>query len=262
MTLRSSIGKIRRKYLCRTHSRPVDLGGSGPFVSFCFDDFPRSAYTTGGAILKNYGVRGTYYAAPGLMNKNNALGDQLQREDIDSLLAEGHELGCHTFSHLSSRSVSASKYLSDVERGRDAIREMTGIEALNFAYPYGHVNADLKKIIGLQMRSCRSIYGGINAPAADLNLLLANRLYGDVDQLSAAKVLLDENRKRNGWLIFYTHDVSQRPSPYGCTPALLEECVYLAAKSGFKIARIEDVLNTLQNVSSKERSSGQYASRN
>ena len=72
-------------------------------MSFCFDDFPRTAYTVGGAILKNFGARGTYYAAMGMMNTNNDLGDQFTREDLDCLLADGHELASHTFSHISCR---------------------------------------------------------------------------------------------------------------------------------------------------------------
>ncbi len=50
----------------------------GPIVSFSFDDFPRTAYSAGGAILERFGVRGTYYAAAGLMNTANELGEQFR----------------------------------------------------------------------------------------------------------------------------------------------------------------------------------------
>jgi peptidoglycan/xylan/chitin deacetylase (PgdA/CDA1 family) len=255
IALRSRIGEVRRQFISAMHSRPIPLGNYGPVVSFCFDDFPRSAYLAGGSILKSYGARGTYYASTGLMNTCNELGDQLRREDIDSVLADGHELGCHTFSHISCRHVPRSNYESDVQKGRDAIREMTGYDPANFAYPYGHVTAHLKQSVGIQMRSCRGIYGGINAPMVDLNLLRANSLYGGVDQLPEAEALLSESLRQKGWLIFYTHDVCQKPSPFGCTPALLEECVFLAVKSGFKIARIAEVLDVTQGVSSESHSS-------
>ncbi len=247
-TLRSRIGEVRQQFLCSVHSRSVTLEDQGPFVSFCFDDFPRSAYLAGGALLKSYGARGTYYAALGLMNTRNELGDQLRREDIDSILTDGHELGCHTFSHFSCRRVPRSLYESDVRKGREAIRKMTGVDPVNFSYPYGHVTAHLKKMIGMQMNSCRGIYAGLNTLKIDLNLLRANSLYGDIDRLPDAKALLNESLKQRGWLIFYTHDVRQNPSRFGCTLALLEGCVSWAIENGLRIATVREVLDTVQRT--------------
>jgi peptidoglycan/xylan/chitin deacetylase (PgdA/CDA1 family) len=242
MTLRSQLGRLRAEMLSAVHSRPLPLHNQGPVVSFCFDDFPRTAYTTGGAILKSCGVCGTYYAAPGLMNTTNELGDQFRQEDIDSLLADGHELGCHTFSHVSCRAVSPRSFESDVLKGRQVIRTLTGCDVGNFAYPYGHVSIRSKKQIGALMSSCRGIYGGINDIDADLNLLRANSLYGDVDQYSRFESLLTANVARRGWLIFYTHDVRRNPSAFGCTPALLDQTVALASESGCRIASIKEAL--------------------
>jgi len=249
MTLRSHLGKFRAEILSAVHSRPLSLGGRGPVVSFCFDDFPRTAYTTGGAILKSFGVRGTYYAALGLMNTTNELGDQLRQEDIDSLLADGHELGSHTFGHVSCRAVSLNLFEKDVLKGRQAIRTLTGRNAGNFAYPRGHVSIRSKKRIGALMSSCRGIYGGINDRAADLNLLRANSLYGDVDQRARFESLLSENVARRGWLIFYTHDVRRNPSAFGCTPALFDQTVSSVAESGCHIASIREALTIFSTPS-------------
>lgn len=243
MTLRSQLGQLRSSVLSTVHTRPLPLGDRGPVVSFCFDDFPRSAFGAGGAILKSFGVRGTYYAALGLMDSTNALGDQLTRADIDRLLRDGHELGCHTFQHSSCRQVPLAAFEQDVTRGREAIRELTGSDAANFAYPYGHVSVKAKRRIGSRMSSARGIYGGVNAPVADLNLLRANSLYGDIDQSPAVEALLTENRARQGWLIFYTHDVRPNPSPFGCTPALFDRAVALAEKSVSAILPVESALS-------------------
>ena len=70
----------------------------------------------------------------------------------------------------------------------------------------------------------------------DLNLFRANSVYGDAGRLWAAGVLLLENEQRQGWLIFYTHDVRSEPSPFGCTPKLLEKAVSLVVKRGFSVA--------------------------
>jgi peptidoglycan/xylan/chitin deacetylase (PgdA/CDA1 family) len=242
--LRSLLGTLRREVVCSIYSRPLSFCHQEPVVSFCFDDFPRTAYTVGGAILKSFRAHGTYYASLGLMNTSNDLGDLFRPDDITSLLADGHELGCHTYHHYSCRSVSLEVFESDVLKGRDALHKLTGYDPANFAYPYGHVSVNSKKRIGVQMNSCRGIYGGINGPTMDLNLLRANSLYGDVEQFYEADFLLSENVRRNGWLVFYTHDVSQNPSPFGCTPALLDKIISLATEKGCRIATVKEAIAT------------------
>src|ERR1700675_3547569 len=126
MNPRSVLSAVRRQALCSLYARTVPWGHRGPVVSFGFDDLPRTAYLAGGAILKNLGARGTYYAAPGLMGTSSELGEQFRSEDVHSLLEDGHELACHTFSHISSRAVPCSNYGDDVDRGRKAMEEIAG----------------------------------------------------------------------------------------------------------------------------------------
>jgi peptidoglycan/xylan/chitin deacetylase (PgdA/CDA1 family) len=249
MMLASKLGELRQLMLSSLHSRPAFLGDLGPVVSFCFDDFPASAYTVGGAILKSFGARGTYYAAMGLMNTSNHLGDHFSRQDLDSLLADGHELACHTFSHISCRRATFRVFEDDLRRGMDAIRAATGCVPVNFSYPYGHVTLTAKKRVGPQVRSSRGIYAGLNAPTTDLNLLRANGLYGDVDRFPEMESLLSSNVRKRGWLIFYTHDVRTTPSEFGCTPALLEKVVSAAVDRGFRIAPVRDVVTCALAVS-------------
>ena len=147
--------------ISRLSARPVPLGNQGPIVSFCFDDFPRTALTTGGRILKSLGVAGSYYVAAGLMNKVNDLGEQFHREDLDTVLADGHELASHTFSHVSSRSVAASTFLEDVQKGRQAIKQLTGKpDSGNFAFPFGDFTLKAKKLVeGEPTRSAAEVLG-------------------------------------------------------------------------------------------------------
>ncbi len=242
--------KTRRKFsaalrclLYSAHRRVAPLGNAGPFVSFSFDDFPRTAYTVGGSILRSFGVRGTYYVAMGLMNTSNALGDQFHMEDLCLAAKDGHELASHTFGHTSSHGIPLSRFLEDVRKGRRAITETGSFPATaNFAYPRGEVTLSAKQAVGREMLSCRGIYGGFNGPLVDLNLLRANSLYGDIDRLNTVERLLRENQSRKSWLIFYTHDVRFNPSPYGCTPEFLESVVHLAVKGGAKVLPVAEVL--------------------
>lgn len=247
MILRAALGTVRRRALCSLHRRIVPLGRRGPIVSFAFDDFPRTAYTIGGSILTSFGVRGTYYIAVGLMNTSNDLGEQFRTDDLNSLVSSGHELAGHTFSHISSSSVPLLDFQQDVKKGQQAIHRITGITpSSNFAYPYGEVTLAAKKALGEQMMSCRGIYVGLNGPDVDLNLLRANSLYGDIDRLNRVQELISENEKQKGWLIFYTHDVRDNPSRYGCTPALLESALSAAIRGGSKISTVAELVGEMR----------------
>lgn len=251
--LRHGLGEIRRAFLCAVHSRSVPWENRPPAVTFTFDDFPRSAYLVGGPILRDAGASGTYYAAASLAGTTNALGEQFVSDDLSTLLSEGHELGSHTFSHLSSRRTPYAAFADDVFKGRAALREMCKVEdSGNFAYPYGEATAYAKGKLGPTLTSCRGTIHGINFPAADLNLLRANPLYGGDEIVPTAETLIDSVVRRGGWLIFYTHDVQERPSHYGCTPSALRKVVEAVRNKGARILTVAQAtagLAGIRNVS-------------
>lgn len=236
-------GHARRQVLCSLYRRPLALGNMGPIVTFTFDDFPRSALTNGAAIVERYGGRATYYVAMGLMGTRNNLGEQFALTDLRSLVDRGHELANHSFSHLSARRTSVGEFLRDVDHGDKSIREcIPAVPSNNFAYPYGEATLAAKRELGPRMRSCRGTCAGLNGPNVDLNLLRANPLYGGIDQVRSAKQLIEKSKCQRNWLIFYSHDVASNPSPFGCTPALLEEVASFAFERGARMMTVMEVL--------------------
>lgn len=236
-----------RQLLRLVYKKPLDLGGLGPVVSFAFDDFPRSAYTEGGNILRTYDGRGTYYAAAGLANQVTAFGENFRLEDLYSLTAEGHELATHTNHHVSAHELGTEEYVREVLEGVSALQRNPGLKVSgNFAYPFGRATAASKREVGKEMRSCRGTLPGINGAITDLNFLSANALYGDESSLGSATGMVDAAEQGRHWLIFYTHDVQPSPSPYGCTPGLLEAAVKMVSKRGIKICTVDEVLSTAQ----------------
>ena len=247
MSLRAALTATRIGVLSAFHRRNVELPAPGPFVSFAFDDFPRTAYTTGGSILKNHGIRATYYVALGLLNTITNVGEQFRMEDLQGVAADGHEVASHTFAHSSGRKVPLRTFRDDVRKGDAELRNVAGLSpSANFAYPFGDVTLAAKRVLGEHMTSCRGVFGGLNGPRVDLNLLRANSLYGDASQMARVERLLRENEKQGTWLIFYTHDVRPNPSPYGCTPELLERAARLAAGSKAKVVPVAEVLASVK----------------
>jgi hypothetical protein len=52
----------------------------------------------------------------------------------------------------------------------------------------------------------------------------------------------EEAIEKNGWLIFYSHDVEAVPSPYGCSPALLRHALETASRGKVPVLSIAAAL--------------------
>lgn len=241
------------------YKRAIPLGDHGPIATFTFDDFPRSALVHGAEIIERFGGHATFYVSAGQMGTTNNLGEQCHQDDLQALFARGHEIANHTFAHSSAQRMSFREFEQDVRHGGEALRDQLGVSASeNFAYPYGEVTLKAKRKLSGQLDSCRSTCRGLNGPYIDLNLLRANSLYGDLKEAASAKQLIGENEACRSWVIFYTHDVSAKPSPFGCTPELLEEAVSYAAKCGNRILSVQEVLSELSSRGRIDTTSRQH----
>ncbi|HEX3882477.1 MAG TPA: polysaccharide deacetylase family protein [Stellaceae bacterium] len=225
-------------------TRPQNVTWPGGVVSFTFDDFPKSALDTGGRILEAHGVRGTYYTAIGLAETYGNLGRMFDRGDVDAAHRGGHEIACHTFHHLDCGRNQTRALLPDIDENAAAISELThGYTPTNFAFPFGGISLSSKSALSRRFESCRGIGFGINAGISDFADLRANRVRECADDQSYRR-LVDEARTSDGWLIFYTHDVVESPSPYGCTPKQLDQVVAYAAAS-CPVLTVRDVITGL-----------------
>jgi peptidoglycan/xylan/chitin deacetylase (PgdA/CDA1 family) len=202
--------------------------------------------TNGAAIVERSGGRATFYVAMALMGTVNQLGEQFRAEDLHPLVDRGHEVASHTCNHLSAHNTPSEEFEQDAILGEEALRSRLDLgPSANFAYPYGAVSLGAKRRLRSRMRSCRATWGGFNGPTVDVNLLRANPLYGGIEQAEAAMQLVRENSTRRGWLIFYTHDVVDRPSPFGCTPALLERVSAFVTNLGTRILTVAEALDEI-----------------
>lgn len=241
-------GRVRSRYirgtarfLCR---RPFVINTHVPVVSFTFDDFPRSALHTGGALLNRFGLAGSYYASFGLMGKEAATGTIFVREDLKVLFEQGHELGCHTFGHYDAWETETSVFEDSVLENQQALRELYPEASFKtFSYPISPPRAQTKRKIARYFSGCRGGGQTFNLRTTDLNYLSAYFLEKSRDNLDAVKNLIDQNQRARGWLILVTHDVSDSPSPFGCTPGFFEDVVRHAVRSG---ARILPVVTALE----------------
>ena len=108
--------------------------------------------------------------------------------------------------------------------------EVIGAEKLdNFAYPFGGVSQTAKQALGGRFTSCRGTGRGLNRGSVDLADLLSTSIYARDFNRNRLCRLIDDAQAAGGWVTFYTHDVCDEPSDFGCTPAQLKSIVAYAS---------------------------------
>jgi peptidoglycan/xylan/chitin deacetylase (PgdA/CDA1 family) len=236
---RSLKGKVRRRLIRLAHRRPARVKLERPMVSFSFDDAPATACEAGARVLEQRGLRGTYYFAAGLTGRDGPMGRFATGEDAARLHAAGHEIACHTFSHLDCGQASRAETLADVDRNGAALASWGAGEPVSFAYPYGDVAGPAKTALAGRFKTLRALHHGLIADGADLNQAPAIGIEGE-DGEQVALDWLDKAHQRKAWLILYTHDVSLEPSQWGCTTGALERLVDGALLAGFDVVTVAE----------------------
>jgi peptidoglycan/xylan/chitin deacetylase (PgdA/CDA1 family) len=240
-------GRFMRESARRFSRRPFLMNTATPLISFTFDDFPRSALLAGGAILEKFGLAGTYYASFGLMGKEAPTGSIFVREDLQRLFDRGHELGCHTYGHCNAWETDPSAFEASVIKNQQALQELVrGASFRTLSYPYGVPRPRTKEKLSKHFACCRCGGQTFNIGEVDANYLSAFFLEKNRNDPEFVRKLIERSRLAKGWLILATHDISENPTPFGCTPAFFEEVVRSAVNSGARILPVIQAWEVLQ----------------
>lgn len=226
--------------------RTAPLRVDEPIVSFTFDDFPKSAAQVGKDILERHGWRGTYYASGALMGACTLHGTMFDPGDLVRLANDGHEIGCHTFSHVAVTRLSEAALEQEIDRNRRFLHDLCGVAPATFAYPYGEANPYAKRLLSRRFDALRGIRPGTHRGFADLALLKAVPVDGGGARLDHAMRLARSLASKAGWIVFFMHEIDASPSVFGCTPEDLKRLCGAVARSGARVLPVVEALGVVK----------------
>lgn len=241
---RSLKGKLRRRVVRLAHRRPLATGPAAPMVSFTFDDAPLTAVETGARLLEVHGARGVFYVSAGLAGAEGPMGRFATAGDYARLAEAGHEIACHTYSHLDCGQATGQDADLDAARNRVALMDWGAGPVSNFAYPYGDVAAGPKAALAPRYDVLRALHHGVIEAGTDLNQAPAVGIEGP-DGEAIAEHWMARAGARSAWLILYTHDVRPDPSPWGCTPRALTRLIASAQARGLDVVTVAEAAQRL-----------------
>jgi peptidoglycan/xylan/chitin deacetylase (PgdA/CDA1 family) len=230
--------KVRRRTVRLASRRPA-RAPERPMLSFSFDDVPASATEAGAAILERRGLKATYYIAAALAGTDSPTGQLAEGEAVKRLADAGHEIGCHTYSHLDCGQAAACDAVEDVARNAEILAEWGVARPTTFAYPFGDVAPGPKRALAGRFDLLRAMHTGVVTRGSDLNQAPTVPVEGPGGEAKAMRWIAHAASQR-AWVILCSHDVSETPSQWGCTPATLERLADAALAAGFEVVTVAE----------------------
>ncbi len=115
-------------------------GVTGPFISITFDDGPHASNTPRLLdMLASRGIKATFFC----VGTNVARYPNIVRR----LVAEGHEMANHTWTHPKLSSLGDSGVRSELDRATNGIVSVAGVAPRMYRPPYGAITARQKQFI-------------------------------------------------------------------------------------------------------------------
>lgn len=235
--------RIANRIMRHLSAPGLQVTAKAPIISFTFDDVPDTAKHNGARILEDHGVRGTFYIAGGLAGQSLPGRTIIGTEDCIELARTGHEVGCHTFSHDNIRTLNQSELIDNLDRNGAYLKTELGIKARNFAFPFNIASPSRRGLLAERYRSCRGGHEGINRGATDPGYLKSVEIRQPEDYVAGLTDWVDDLVQNPGWLIFFTHDISDTPTPFGCRPDTFERLVKYAVDAGCTILPVDQALD-------------------
>jgi len=196
-------------------STPATASAAHPLiVSLTFDDGTADQMIAQ-QLLKKHGMAGTFYinssfiGSPGFMT----------RADLETLTANGHEIGGHSFNHLSLISLSADEANRQICTDRNTLLSW-GFVVTSFAYPFSDINLSVESTVQSCGYNTARAVGGLRSPHSCTDCAAtepippddpyATRTPADIDTtwtLQDLKKTVTRAEADGGWLALNFHHV-------------------------------------------------------
>lgn len=219
-----------------------------PLVTVTFDDSWESSYSQGASILEKYDIVTTQYILPGQFDDPQ----YLSKEQVLSLQKAGHDIQSHTVTHANLVQLDRDRLTSELSESKKSISALTKKPVEHFASPLSSYNQATISKTRQYYRTHRNTLASLNQPGQKDYNLKATFNYYDIYALTVRrtttaaqiKQFLQGAKEKNGWAVLVYHEVDANSlSDYAVTPENFDSQMQAIARSGLKIATIDQVMD-------------------
>lgn len=186
-------------------------------VALTFDDGPHPKYTDEILdILEKYEIKATFF----VIGKNA----ESYPEKLKRITKCGHEIGNHTYSHVTAGKTCVSDLSAELQRTHSIVKNITGKDCVLFRPPTGYCNTVAVK------------------SAAEMNykIIVWTVDTRDWAHTSAENIIKNVKAHISCGSIVLFHDYISPPSP---TPAALKELVPYLLNESYRFVTVSELLS-------------------
>ncbi len=186
-------------------------------VALTFDDGPHPRYTPMILdILAEYDAKATFF----VIGRNV----ELYGEHVRRAVREGHEIGNHTYGHVSPSLLSRSQLEDEILRNEGLIEEVVGEPPELFRPPEGYLSAAVRQV----------------AKRDALPIILWNVDTRDWAGVAPDEIARNVMRNTEGGSIILFHDYIAKDSP---TPRALKKILPQLRAAGYRFLTVSELLS-------------------
>jgi peptidoglycan/xylan/chitin deacetylase (PgdA/CDA1 family) len=180
-------------------SEPFQRG----MVSITLDDGWPSQFTAARPALNARGIPATYFLVTEPLREGWA--GYMTVSQVQTLKAEGNEIGAHTLTHRDLTTLSATEAEADLRDSQAWLKTQFGLQAVpSFASPYGAYNASVLTTVQQSYGSHRTVSGGQNFRDSNVMQLRAYDVHSGIS-VSTVRTWIDTAAADGSWLILTFH---------------------------------------------------------
>ncbi|MDD3346757.1 polysaccharide deacetylase family protein [Oscillibacter sp.] len=182
----------------------VEMPEPERLIALTFDDGPRES-TTGRLLdgLRERGASATFFVVGEEAEKNPAL--------IKRMIAEGHQVGNHTWSHVQLEKATPTVALQEIMQTDALLKELLGEGTYWLRPPYGLIGAGLEKKIQVPMvkwsvdprdwesRNTQKVVQAVLKDAKPNSIILLHDIYPT--SVNAALQIVDALQAKGYWFV-------------------------------------------------------------
>ncbi|UHS56176.1 polysaccharide deacetylase family protein [Agrobacterium vaccinii] len=171
-----------------------DIALANKEVILSFDDGPVPGKTESIlATLDEFGVKATFLMVGEMAQAHPAIAKKV--------LAEGHSIGSHTYSHPNLRSLSFDRALAEVSKGAMAVAKATDTDASFFRFPYLADNGRLRHVVSDRSMVIMDVQIDSKDYFTDSPAVVASRTMAALRHRGSGIILMHDIHKRTATML-------------------------------------------------------------
>ena len=121
-------------------------------IMLTFDDTNLDHFTVAAPEVEKYGFKGVFFVRTVSLGRPK----YMSKTQVKALSDAGHVIGSHTWDHQNVKKYTEKDWVTQVEKPRKQLEEITGKPVLYFAYPFGLWNEQAAH--GIKQRNFKAAF--------------------------------------------------------------------------------------------------------